>query len=139
MKKTIILLLLALIPGVLFANEKVSTLLLNGLGFNQFIAYCILAYVGMFLNILSDIIRRNPDSISSPTAFSLKYWLNDNKARLIRSLITIPVCILFINELSQIGELTFISVSNLGAFIIGLGADHIWEILKRKNIINNAG
>lgn len=132
MKKQLILLLFALMPMVLFANEKVSDLLLNGMEKNHFIAYLIIAYVGMLLNIISDITRRNPDSISSPNAFSFKYWFDDNKARLFRSALTIPIGILFFNDFTDIG------ISNLGALMLGLGADHIWEILKRKNIIKNA-
>lgn len=133
MKKSIIIFLFAVMPGALFAASKIADMLLNGIDPIQFVVYIIIAYAGMILNMISDVTRRKPDSITSPTALSFSYWFNDNKARLMRSFITIPIGIIFFNDVAGI------EISNLGALMIGLSSDHIWEILKRKNIINNAG
>lgn len=91
-----------------------------------FFVYLVWAYMGFFINLIIDINRRKPESETSPKPFSLNYWWNDNKWRLLSSFLLIPVAIILSKELMGM------EISNTLAFLIGLGSDTLIELIKRK-------
>lgn len=112
--------------------QNIGKIIFSDINLASFIVFMMFAYIGLAGNLLSDFTRRNKHSKSSPAQFSLAYWWADNKYRLLLSLLSTPLFILIFNELFGI------QVSKLIAVLIGISTDHIWEILKRKNIIANA-
>jgi len=112
--------------------HNVGKIIFSDIDLASFIVFMLFAYIGLAGNLLSDFIRRNKHSKNSPVKFSPAYWWADNKYRLLLSLLSTPFFILIFNELFGI------QVSKLIAVFIGISTDHIWEILKRKNIIANA-
>ncbi len=112
--------------------HNVGKIIFSDIDLASFIVFMLFAYIGLIGNLLSDIIRRDKRSASSPVKFSIAYWWADNKYRLLLSLLSTPLFIFIFNELFGI------QVSKLIAVFIGISTDHIWEILKRKNMIANA-
>ena len=140
MKKLFFSLLLSMTSFISFAQEAtpISTnnfigFLLNGMDMYQFLALLIWGLIGVIGNLVSDVIRRNKKSPTSPEKFSMEYYLSDNKWRIILSFILLPLVLISTNEI-----LSSTVISPLGSFFIGLSSDHFIEILKRKNIITSA-
>lgn len=133
MKKQLFLLVAILLTMVVetFAQTKFSEELLGGIPIQSFAVYMIYAYLGMALNLFSDIIRRDPNSATSPEKFELSYWLEENWRRLAIALVLVPVAIVFCKDFMDI------DISRLSALLIGLSSDHLLEILKRRNIIKS--
>ena len=101
--------------------------ILSGLKPEHFAALLLVSYLGLVMNLLSDIVRRKPESETSPVKFSLDYWWHDNKFRILLSFISVSSLVL----------LTGSELDLTKALGIGLGADHVMEILKRKNLIKS--
>lgn len=97
----------------------------------NFITYMLFALLGMFINVISDITRRKPKSVASPTKFSISYWLKDNFTKMSTSILMMPLMIILFQQV------TGSEISNLLALGIGFSSDHLCEILKRKNILNS--
>lgn len=112
--------------------QSVGKIILNDMDLPNFLVFLLFAYCGTAGNLISDLVRRNKTSKNSPKKASFKYWWSDNKFRLLLSILTTPLAILVFHELFGL------QVSKLLAIMIGISADHFWEILKRKNIIANA-
>lgn len=131
MKKFVNLLclcLLALVPIAVYA-ETLRTELLGNLSVVSFQVYLIYAYFGVILNVISDIIRRKPDSSSSPKKFTFQYWWEDNWRRLLISIVLVPIAVLVAEEFMDS------PLTKLEALGIGLAAEHLLELIKRKTKI----
>lgn len=105
---------------------------LLGMSGRAFAIGLIWAYVGMAVNILSDVTRRKKPSEHSPVKFSWKYWWSDNWRRILITTILVPVAIVGCVELFSV------EITQFFAFSIGFGSDHLIEIIKRKGIIKGA-
>lgn len=115
-----------------FNKTEFQSMVLNGMSLTAFAAYIFYGVLGMICNIVSDIIRRDKSSPNSPAGFSWSYWWKDNWRRFMFSFLCLPLGIIFCNDLLSI------DVTIYTAFTIGLGADHLIELLKRKKLVKSA-
>lgn len=95
---------------------------LNGTSTNDFVAYLLWAGVGLIASVLIELIRHHK-AIKDKGGFSIKFWLLDNLARFLLSIIAIIVGILFSPDVLGV------TISNFGAFMAGLVTDKIVEAL----------
>ena len=107
--------------------------LIGDLPVANFPIYLIWAYLGIILNVVSDLLRRKKSSPSSPQKLDSAYWWSDNYRRLILSCIVAPIFIVFFSDIMGMELTRFTSL------FIGLSSDHLLEILKRKDVIGNVG
>lgn len=112
--------------------QDIMTGILGEINLSSFIVYMIYAYIGIIGNLISDLLRRNKESESSPKKLTPKYWWKDNKFRLALSMFSVPFFLTLYTDIFGL------NLSKSVAFFIGISSDHLWEILKRKNIIANA-
>lgn len=133
MKKIVLVFSLLLLSCFSFSQQDstIRGVILDGVSISYYIAMLFFAYLGMIVNILSDITRRNPESANSPKKFKLDYWWSDNKIRILVSIFMVIVAVLLCNSLVGI------ELNKMNSFIIGFGSDHILEIIKRKSSIMN--
>ena len=103
-----------------------STAFTGGMAMVLFLVYLAWGMVGIVAQVLIDLIKRKPESTTSPQTFSLAYYWNDNKYRLLVAIVLMPICILLYSELMGT------DLSRLEAFSIGFASDMIADILKRK-------
>jgi uncharacterized protein with PQ loop repeat len=115
-----------------FNKAEFQSMILNGISLTAFAVYIFYGILGMLVNIISDIIRRDKSSPNSPAGFSWSYWWSDNWRRFMFSFLCLPIGIIFCNDLLSIKITIYI------AFSIGLTSDHLIELLKRKNIVKSA-
>ena len=94
----------------------------------MFLVYLTWAYLGMFINLIIELSKRKPLSKASPKKLSGKYYLSDNWKRFLISLFLVPISILVFSELFGM------NITNERAMLLGLGADTIAEIYKRKKL-----
>jgi hypothetical protein len=127
MKQYILTLIFLTLGLMLIAQEQtIKDYFFDGLSINLIIAMSLWAYIGMVINMVSDVLRRKPDSVSSPRYISVSYWWKDNYKRLILSIILVPVIVIVYSE-AFTTEITI-----LGAIGLGFASDHLLEIVKRK-------
>lgn len=109
-------------------GQSVIDIILGGMTLNYFLAMLLIALVGVVVNMVSDIQRRDKPSKSSPEGFSLKYWWKDNWKRVTATAILLPIALL------TSADMFGLKLTTLNAFMIGFGADHLMEIAKRKKL-----
>lgn len=114
------------------ASKKFTSEFLGGLDLITFLALFVWALIGMVINLLSDMTRRNKQSPKTPEKVSGKFYWQDNWRRIALSVLLIPIAIVGCKEVFGV------EVSPATAFGIGFGSDHIMEILKRKGILKRA-
>lgn len=114
-------------------GESIKDIILGDITMNFFLAMLLFAVIGVIVNLVSDVHRRDKPSPHSPKKWSFKYWWADNWKRLAATTILLPVSLLMTTELFGV-ELT-----KGVAFGIGFGADHLVEIAKRKKMKLLAG
>jgi hypothetical protein len=93
-----------------------------------FFVYLVWAYIGMIINLIAELSKRKPESKSSPKKLSGSYYFNDNWKRVLIAMFLIPVSILVF------GGLFGMEITNDRALMLGLGADMLAEIYKRKRL-----
>lgn len=134
MKKLLFIIpLLFGVISVAMAQSSFVQELIGNLSITHFAVYLIWAYLGIILNVVSDLLRRKKSSPSSPKKLDSAYWWSDNYRRLILSCIVAPIFIIFFSDIMEM------QLTRLYALFIGLSSDHLLEILKRKDVIGNVG
>lgn len=119
-------------------STSVMSVFTNGMPFTFLIAYLLWAYVGVSVNAIVDIYKRNPKSNDSPVPFTFGYWWRNNKERLIVALILSPVGVILFNFLAS-QYWPSITINILYAFAIGIMADRGSEAIKSfKKRMNNS-
>lgn len=133
--KNLLILVLLLVGASASAIAEPAFLqhLLGDLPVANFAVFLIWAYLGIILNVVSDLLRRKKSSPSSPKKLDSAYWWSDNYRRLILSCIVAPIFIIFFSDIMEM------QLTRLYALFIGLSSDHLLEILKRKDVIKNVG
>lgn len=112
-------------------GDSLMSLLLNGIPVNLFLASMFWGLIGMGGNVVSDIIRSNTRARSENRKFSIHTWYSINGWRFLRTLIFLPVAIVFCNKIFDM------DITTLRAFFIGLSADHISEIISKYKASSN--
>lgn len=135
----IILLLLMMIPSLTMSSyasynrQVIEQDFLGDMDKSLFIAMCLWGYIGMVVNLLSDVSKRNPKSKKSPKEFSFTYWLKDNWHRTLLSIIMVPISIITFTEMFGM------EISIFRAMGVGFISDYLIDILKRRtNIIKKS-
>lgn len=100
--------------------------LIGSYDLTSFLACLFFAYIGVALSLLWHTTERNPNSQSTPIAFSWKFFLSDNVKRIVSGVLTIYAAIRFCPDVFGI------AVNEYVAFGIGLGIDKIAEFIKSK-------
>lgn len=95
-----------------------------------FLSYVLWGYIGMGVNLFIELTKRKPSSKSSPKKFKGIYYWDDNKKRLVISLILVPVGVLLFSEFFGI------PLTNERALMLGLGADNLAELIKRRSMVS---
>lgn len=130
MKKLLLTLIFAFSALIGFA-QAVDTLsyrdyILGDMMPKEFVVLLGFAYVGVVVNSLIVIFKRNTKSRRSPVKFSSGFWWKDNWKRILGSLLLIPVVIL-------IGEEGMgLDIGNFTAFCIGGGIDAVIDIIRKR-------
>ncbi len=93
----------------------------------EFLAYSIVALLGVITMLGADILMRKKKAESSPEKFYWKYWWNDNKWRLLITVFLVPIAILLIASQGKLSWET--------AFFIGFSGDFLSNLLKKKGFI----
>lgn len=102
-------------------------LLLNGMEPVMFLVFLVYAYMGFAFNLGIDILSRDPKSPTSPVRFSASYWWQDNKKRVIISIVLMPILVI-------VGKLlTGMDMNILNAFLLGWSGDALSNLLKKKS------
>lgn len=132
--KRLIMFMLIILPLTMLAqdggneDQSISDIILGGITPQYFAAMLLFAIMGVAVNIISDVSRRDKPSEHSPQEFSLKYWWGDNWRRVVATVILLPVALL------TSAEMIGLELTKFNAFVIGFGADHLIEIAKRKKM-----
>lgn len=110
------------------SNETFWELFMGNMNIMYFWVYLIWAYIGMVINLVFELNKRKPSSEKSPKKFDGKYYISDNWKRLIIAVILVPISIL------TFGGLFGMEITNDRAMLLGLGADALAEIYKRRKL-----
>lgn len=106
---------------------------LNGQSKEQYLSLLICGAIGLIASLLVELIRHK-DDIKTSGGFSFAYYLRDNFARMLLSIIIITVGVLYSKDLVGI------EVGNKGALAVGFMTDKIIEMiisLKLNNVLGS--
>jgi hypothetical protein len=98
----------------------------GGMDMMYFMSYLLWGYIGMGVNMLIEVMKRKPKGESAPKKFKGIYYWDDNKKRLVISVILVPLAVIMFSELFGM------DVSNERALFMGFGSDTLAEFIKRK-------
>ena len=105
-----------------FNKDSVLNDVFGGESGNKLVALIIFAVIGFVVSLLVDRIKNNR-KIKSNGGFSFDYWIRDNWARMILSVIVIILGILFTPQIFGI------QISTWGALVAGFCTDTIVAML----------
>lgn len=115
--------------------QEIINTILGGLTIVQLISYFVWSILGFITSLLIEIIRHRK-TVKERGGFSIKYWIADNSARFLLTIVAMIVGIVFSTQMLNIQPSIF------EAFSAGLISDKIIEaIIKLKDTlnINNGG
>ena len=93
---------------------------------DMFVSCLLFGYFGVFLGILIDVGKRNPQTIYSPVKFSWSFFFKDNVVKFIVELLLVAVFIRFSANLLGQTTTQFVSI------MVGLGADRLAQEVRTK-------
>lgn len=104
-------------------SENFTDLFLNGMSLVSFCVFLLWAYIGVLVNVLLEYYGRSSKKTS--TKFSFKYWWTDNWAKILLSLLLVPIAIVFCEEVVGM------EINNYAAILIGGGSDRLIAVMRK--------
>ncbi len=114
-------------------KDSIINGLFNGQSTNDVIILVICGFLGLLGSCLVELIRHKND-VKDKGGFSAGYWIKDNFARVLLSILITSIGVLYSKELVGI------EVGNKGAMAVGFLSDKIIETLlslDTNNIVGN--
>lgn len=105
---------------------------LNGQSKEQYLSLLICGAIGLIASLLVEVIRHK-DDIKKSGGFNIAYYLRDNFARMLLSIIIITIGVLYSKDLVGI------DIGNKGALVTGFCTDKIIETIVSLKLTNVLG
>jgi hypothetical protein len=121
MKNLLLFLVLIITDFPLSQGSNIS--ILNGIPTNHFLVYLAWGLIGLLFNKIIEFVGR---SSKNKSKFSITYWWKDNRAKIILSIIALPIAIILSNSLIGMD----LSITN--SFLIGGAIDRFIVVMKKR-------
>jgi len=108
-------------------ENEIKEILLNGMELPFFIAMLLLAFAGVIVFFIKEVIHAIKYDVRTPTKFNFKTLIKMSILRILLAIILIPISIVYFGDLSKI---VFsidnpLEINGFVAFILGMSIDRL--------------